>query len=102
MTCRIDRIVTGDDGVVLCVSGRITGQHVDTLRAAVEQEGKTVAIDLRDVLLVDGEAVKLLALYESNGAELSNCPAYVREWVEREKEQMHVDRSEPGMKESEG
>jgi hypothetical protein len=43
------------------------------------------AIDLKDVLLVDRETVKVLALSESNGAELRNCPAYIREWVTRER-----------------
>ena len=94
MTCRIDRIVGEDNGVVLCVSGGITGQHVDTLRAVLEQEGKTVAIDLKDVLLVDREAVRLLALCESDGNELRNCPAYIREWVTREREQMNTYRPE--------
>ena len=55
------------------------------LRAVLEQEKGSVAIDLKDVLLVDREAVKLLALREANGAELRNCPAYIREWVTREK-----------------
>ena len=31
MRCRIDRVVSGDDVIVLCISGRITGEHVDTL-----------------------------------------------------------------------
>ena len=85
MTCRIDRVVTGDSLVVVCISGRITGEHVDTLRAFLEEEEKIVAIDLKEVLLVDREAVKLLALSETNGTELKNCPAYVREWIVREK-----------------
>ena len=33
---------------------------------------------------MDLEAIKLLALQESNGAELRNCPAYIREWVTKE------------------
>jgi hypothetical protein len=37
------------------------------------------------VLLVDREAIKLLAMRESNGVELRNCPAYIREWVTRER-----------------
>ena len=78
--------------MVLRISGRITEQNVDTLRAALEQEGKTVAIDLKDVLLVDGEAVRLLALSEANGGRLQNCPAYVREWVARERAQMDATR----------
>jgi hypothetical protein len=43
-----------------------------------------MALDLRDLLLVDREAVKLLAFHESNGAELKNCRAYMREWVTKE------------------
>ena len=85
MSCRIDRHVVGEDFVILCVSGRITAQDVNMLRGVLEQERSAVAIDLKDVLLVDHEAVKLLAVYESNGAELRNCPAYIREWVTRER-----------------
>ncbi len=85
MSCRIDRLVIGEDLVILRISGRITGEDVDMLRALLEQEGSAVAIDLKDVLLVDREAIKLLALRESNGAELRNCPAYIREWVTRER-----------------
>ena len=86
MTCRIDRLLIGEERVLLSISGRITGQSVDVLRGLLEQERSAVAIDLKDVLLVDREAVKLLALRESDGAELRNCPAYIREWVTRERE----------------
>lgn len=71
--------------MILCVSGRIREQDVDTIRACLEQERGPVVIDLKEVLLVDRGAVKLLALIESNGAELRNCPAYIREWVTRER-----------------
>jgi hypothetical protein len=94
MTFRIERVITGENVVVLCISGRITGEHVDTLRAALEQEGKTAAIDLKEVLLVNHEAVTLLAMCEINGTQLRDCPAYVREWVARERAQMHADRAE--------
>src|SRR5229473_688448 len=85
MSCRIDRVVTAENLVVLCISGRITGEHVDILRGVTEQELDGFAIDLKNVLLVDREAVKLLALSEANGTELRNCPPYVREWVTRER-----------------
>jgi hypothetical protein len=85
MTCRIDRIVSAETLVVLSISGRITGEHVDMLRGVLEKESGGFAIDLKNVLLVDREAVKLLALCESNGTELRNCPPYIREWVTREK-----------------
>jgi hypothetical protein len=51
-----------------------------------------VAIDLKNVLLVDREAVKLLAVRESNGDELRNCPAYIREWVTRERADTNAPR----------
>ena len=71
--------------MILRISGRITGQDVDLLRALLERERNAVAIDLTDVLLVDREAVKFLALRESNGTELRNCTAYIREWVKCER-----------------
>ena len=90
MSCRIDRVVTADDLVVLLVSGRVTGEHVDMLRDVLQQETTgALTIDLKNVLLVDREAVKLLALCEDNGTELRNCPPYVREWVTRERTEMH-------------
>ena len=86
MTCRIDRLVAGDDLVTLRMSGRITGEDVNMLRAVLEQEKNTVAIDLKEVRLVDREAVGLLALHESNGSEIRNCPLYIREWISRARE----------------
>jgi hypothetical protein len=84
MTCRIERRVIEKDLVTLDVSGNITEQDLDTLLASLEQESSVVAIDLKDVLIVDREALKVLATRESNGVELRNCPTYIREWVTRE------------------
>ena len=95
MSCRIDRIVSGEDLVVLVVSGRITAQELGMLQDLLRQESGAVAIDLKDVRLVDREAVKLLAFGELHGVELRNCPAYIREWITREtvqsKEKNDVD-----------
>ena len=55
MTYRIDRVVVGEEYVILRISGRITGQDVDMLRALLEQDGRVAAIDLKDILLVDRE-----------------------------------------------
>jgi hypothetical protein len=74
-----------EDYVILRISGRITGEDLNVLRVSLEQE-RRAAIDLKDILLVDREVVKLLALCESNGNELRNCPLYIREWITRERE----------------
>jgi hypothetical protein len=94
MSCRIDRVDSGESLVVLCVSGRITGQNVDILRDVLEREEGAVIIDLKNVLLVDQEAVKLLALSEGNGSELRNCLPYIREWVTREREDTNTAEQE--------
>ena len=85
MSCRIERRVNEEDFVVLRVSGRIHGEHVDTLRELVGGGKGGVAIDLEEVTLVDREAVRLLTLAEANGIELRNCPAYIQEWVAGER-----------------
>jgi hypothetical protein len=85
MTYRIDRVVMAVDDVILRISGRIKGEDLNVLRASLDQEPRA-AIDLKDILLVDREVVKLLALCESNGNELRNCPLYIREWITRERE----------------
>ena len=82
MTCRIDRHPIAQ-GVVLRISGRITGEDLDVLRTALE-EGVVVAVELAEVEVVDRAAVKFLALSEANGIELRRCPAYIREWITRE------------------
>ena len=86
MTCKIHREAVGEDRVVLRVSGRITGDHVETLRTLLERESGSITLDLKDVRLVDRDAVKLLAIHESNGVKIENCPLYIREWIRRERE----------------
>jgi hypothetical protein len=97
MSCRIDRVVNSGNLVVLLVSGCVTGEHVDMLRGVLEQESGGFAIDLKNVLLVDREAVKLLALSEAKGTELRNCPPYIREWVTRERAETYGRPSEKGL-----
>ena len=96
MACRIDRFPAEGDFVVLRISGRITQDDVPVLRAAIDQERGPLAIDLADVGLVDRDTVNLLAFSEGRGTELRNCPAYIREWIDREQAQTPRDASEPG------
>ena len=87
VTCKIQHQVNGKDLVVLRVSGRLTGDDVDTLRTLLEEERSSALIlDLKNVRLVDAEAVKLLAIHESNGTKINNCPRYIREWIKGERE----------------
>ena len=72
--------------VLFILSGRIQAEDIDELRRLLELEGagSHTALDLRDVTLVDRDAVKFLAACEADSIKLENCPAYVREWIGRE------------------
>jgi len=73
--------------VVFTLSGRLEAEDVTELRQllALETMGQQLVLDLRDVTLVNEAAVKFLAGCEANSIKLENCPAYIREWIERVK-----------------
>ena len=73
--------------IVFTLSGRIEGEDVKELQEllALETAGLHLALDLRDVTLVNEDAVKFLASCEADSIKLENCPAYIREWIERVK-----------------
>jgi hypothetical protein len=85
MTFRIER--SARQGImVLTLSGRMKAEEVAELKALFEDaDYRTIVLDLRDVRLADRDAVKFLRDCEADGMKLENCPAYVREWMEREK-----------------
>ena len=70
--------------MVFTLSGRIKAEEVVELKALFDADYRTIVLDLRDVRLADRDAVKFLRDCEANGMKLENCPAYVREWMERE------------------
>ncbi|HYL46117.1 MAG TPA: hypothetical protein VEU52_03760 [Candidatus Limnocylindrales bacterium] len=74
--------------LMLTLCGRIEGELLAELRRIFESEGRKreVVLDLKEVRLADAEAVTFLAKCESEGVRLENCPAYVREWMLRERE----------------
>jgi hypothetical protein len=91
MCFRIDRRVIEEGQVIVSISGRVAAENLDTLRSVLAEERRIVAIDLKEVLLIDHDAVTILAVAEARGVELRNCPAYVREWITRERAQMNSD-----------
>ena len=85
MTLLIQRTVNEDDAA-FTLSGRINGEDVAELQRLFKAEGKDhrIVLDLKEVGLVNLDAVRFLAHCEENGIKLKNCPAYIREWILRE------------------
>ncbi len=77
--------MANDELVILRVSGQLESEQLNELQKAVASEGadENVVLDLKEVRLVDQDAVTFLAECEANGTQLRNCPAYIREWIGR-------------------
>ena len=85
MTLRIERSVR--QGItVFALSGRMNAEEVAELKALFDADYRNIILDLRDVRLANRDAVRFLRGCEADGMKLENCPAYVREWMNREKD----------------
>ena len=71
--------------MVFTLSGRMNVEEVAELKELFDADYRTIVLDLRDLRLVDRDAVQFLRDCEARGMKLENCPEYVREWMEREK-----------------
>ena len=77
---------SNDKSVVFILSGRIEAEALTDLQKLLKDkaDGHNVAFDLKDVKLVNRDMVLFLASCEATGVKLSNCPRYIREWIEKE------------------
>ena len=83
MTLRIERSAR-QGFTVFALIGRMGGEEVAGLKELFDRDYRNIILDLRDLRLADREAVRFLRACEADGLKLENCPAYVREWIDRE------------------
>jgi len=97
MTLRID-ISDERERVVLTLTGRIQADQIAELQRLLERQvpDHKLVVDLREVNLVDRDAVRFLGEIEKQGARLRNCSAFIREWISRERSGMRHTEDEPG------
>jgi hypothetical protein len=86
MTLRIQK---SDDRevVIFALSGRIESEYTVELQRLIDEEKDlhNIVLDLKEVKLVDRDSVQFLMRCERDGIKLANCPAYIREWILRER-----------------
>ena len=92
------RIEKNSDGCVtrLRLSGRIQSDRIACIRSAMSDGCVHKILDLTDVTLVDIEGVRFLMTSEDDGIQLAQCPAYVREWMVRERDEGYNSHSRYG------
>jgi hypothetical protein len=74
------------NGTGIKLIGWLRSEYLAELRAKIASSGRPVVLEMAEVTLVDVEAVRFLSACETQGIELRHCPAYIREWIARERE----------------
>ena len=82
---KIMRAANGE--VVFTLSGRMDAENVAEMETLFksEAEGRPIVLDLKDLTIVNRDAVRFLERCEADSIKLKNCPAYIREWITRER-----------------
>jgi anti-anti-sigma regulatory factor len=82
---KVNRTANGE--VVFTLCGRMDEENVAEMKELFgsEQKGRRIVLDLKDLTLVDREAVRFLKSCETDSITIKNCPAYIREWISRER-----------------
>jgi anti-anti-sigma regulatory factor len=83
---KITRAANGE--VVIKLSGQMGAENMGELETLISAEasGRRIVLDLRDLTLVDEDAVGFLRRCEVDNITLKNCPAYIREWITGERQ----------------
>ena len=86
MTLKIER-TCGGRVMRIRLSGQLRSENLSQVKSEVERAGQSVALDLEEVDLVDVDGVRFLNECESAGIPVLQCSPYVREWMQRERNQ---------------
>ena len=88
MTLKIEKTLV-EHGTTIKLIGRIRAEHLSELKAQITASVPKILLELVEVSLVDADAVRFLGSCESDGIQLLNCSAYIREWIVRERETLN-------------
>ena len=87
MTFRIETEARGRFTVFILI-GRIEKPAIAELRRLFELQAdyRDIVLDPEDASVADREVIRFFMSCEADGVKLENCPPYIREWMEREKD----------------
>jgi ABC-type transporter Mla MlaB component len=81
MTLRIRRLA-GTQGITFALSGELDSDQLAELDGMMERDkAGGLVLDLTDVTLATREGIAFIQRAVAAGAELVNCPPYIRRWI---------------------
>jgi anti-anti-sigma regulatory factor len=82
---KITRAANGE--MVIKLSGRMGAENLGEVEKLIsaESDGRRIVLDLKDLKLVDQDAVSFLKRCEGESIQIKNFPAYIREWITGER-----------------
>jgi anti-anti-sigma regulatory factor len=74
---------TQNGEVIIKLTGRMDAENLNELEMLLRSEtsDRPIVLDLKDLTLVDQDAVSFLGRCEADNIRLRNCPPYIREWI---------------------
>ena len=85
MTLRIES-VSDEHGTTIRLIGRMQAQHVEELKAQIDDSGARIVLDLEELSLVDIDAVRFLGTCRAGGIGIVHCPLYIYDWMAKERD----------------
>jgi hypothetical protein len=82
---RIEKAINGR--ISFSLSGHMEAADIEELRRlfGLEPAVKGIVLNLKQLVLADGDAVEFLAESEAASMTLVECPPYVRKWIDHQK-----------------
>ena len=78
---KITRAANGE--MVFELRGRMGAENLGEVEKLIRagSDGRHIILDLKDLRLVDQDAVNFLRRCEADSITLKNCPTYIRRWI---------------------
>lgn len=82
MTLKIERI---EARIRLC--GELRSPQLCEVKAEIKRGKSQVVLDLEELSLIDLDSIRFLNTCEARGIEVCHSPAYIRDWMARDRAQ---------------
>jgi len=80
MTLRIEKRRSGDTLVVQLI-GEFDVEHLDEVKAQVNDAPCPVVVDIGELALISVEGIRFLNACQNNGTPIVNASGYIAEWM---------------------